>query len=299
MNGVLVVDKPGGLSSHDVVARVRRVAGQRSVGHAGTLDPMATGVLVVLLGEGTKLASYLTADDKVYRAAIRLGSETDTLDAEGEVVERAPVPALDVGGVRRVVESFLGPQQQRAPVVSALKVNGRALHERYRRGEEVEAPIRAVRMRWFDGLTYADGLVTLRVGVAKGYYVRSLARDLGLALGTRGHLEALRREASGALELRDAVPLDALLATAGPERLASSLLSLADAVAHLPQVELSAAGANDAFHGRLVRAADYTSQAVRVGDQPLALLGPDGSLVAIGQGHAKGTLRVVRGFRCA
>ncbi|NOY90058.1 MAG: tRNA pseudouridine(55) synthase TruB [Deltaproteobacteria bacterium] len=297
LHGVLVVDKPAGLSSHDVVSRVRRVAGQRGVGHAGTLDPMATGVLVVLLGEGTKLASHLTSDDKIYQAEITLGSETDTLDAEGEVTARAEVPVLSAESVRRAAELFLGAQDQRAPVVSALKLRGTSLHERYRRGEAVEAPIRRVHMHWLEFLGYRAPVAALRVGVAKGYYVRSLARDLGLALGTRAHLSSLRRLGSGSLSLDGAVPLDALLEPEGRARLEAALLPLEAAVGHLPQARLVARGAEDAFHGRAVRPADYTLRGRLSQGELAAMLGPDGRLLALGKLQPNGALRVARGFR--
>jgi len=143
-HGVLVVDKPSGPTSHDVVAWARRALRTRAVGHAGTLDPMATGVLVLAIGEATKLVPYLTLDEKEYELELVLGAETDTLDAQGQVVAQAPVPSLDEAHVRAVAARFLGPQQQRAPVYSAIKVDGVALHRRARRGDVVEAPLRDV-----------------------------------------------------------------------------------------------------------------------------------------------------------
>ncbi|MGB9339614.1 MAG: tRNA pseudouridine(55) synthase TruB, partial [Polyangiales bacterium] len=146
MNGVLIVDKPAGCTSHDVVQRVRKAIGQRSVGHAGTLDPLATGVLVVALGEGTKLVSHLQRDDKRYEVSIALGAETDSLDADGEIVRTAEVPALDRETVEKALATFIGRHPQEAPKLSAIKVGGTPLHRRMRRGEEVEAPVREVEL---------------------------------------------------------------------------------------------------------------------------------------------------------
>jgi tRNA pseudouridine55 synthase len=303
VHGVLAVDKPRGPTSHDVVARVRKALGTRAVGHAGTLDPMATGVLVVAVGEGTKLVRWLTADDKVYRATVALGAETDTLDADGEVVERAPVPPeLDRGRAAAVAARFVGTQRQRPPAFSAIKVDGRALHERARRGEEVEVPEREVTVRRLEILAVerdADGArVELEVEAAKGFYVRSLGRDLARALGTRGHLTALRRLRSGAFGLEGAVS-GALLerAAAGDEpakaELRASLRPLAAACEGMPRVTLDARGVEDARHGRPIRA---SAVALEEGAEPVALLDPEGRLVAVGK-RERGRLRVVRGVR--
>ncbi|MBW2404697.1 MAG: tRNA pseudouridine(55) synthase TruB, partial [Deltaproteobacteria bacterium] len=146
MNGLLIVDKPAGCTSHDVVRRVRKALGQRSVGHAGTLDPLATGVLVVAVGEGTKLVSHLQSDDKRYEVTIALGAETDSLDADGEVTETAKVPPLDSAMVERALLPFIGRHRQEAPKLSAIKLGGTPLHRRVRRGEDVEAPVREVEL---------------------------------------------------------------------------------------------------------------------------------------------------------
>ena len=301
IDGVMVVDKPKGPTSHDVVAMVRRALGTRSVGHAGTLDPMATGVLVVAVGEGTKLVRWLTADDKRYRATVQLGAETDTLDAEGEVVVRAPVPPLSVESVREVAAGFLGRQRQRVPAFSAVKVDGRTLHERARRGEAVEAPEREVVVHRLAIGSVADDRVELEVEAAKGFYVRSLGRDLARALGTRGHLVALRRLASGAFTLEGALAGEVLQSAArGDEdaraEVRAGVRTLAEACRGMPRVILDAQGVEHAHHGRPIdlRFGEVLDP-LEEGAEPVALLDRSGALVAIGS--FSGELRVRRGVR--
>ncbi len=291
VEGIVVVDKPSGFTSHDVVARARRALGTRAVGHAGTLDPMATGVLVLAVGRATKLVPWLTATDKRYEATLRLGVATHSLDADGEIVARASVPALDGATVQRAAEAFLGRRGQRAPAVSAIKVGGRRLHERVRKGERVEPPVRevelfAVRVRALEGCE-----VRLGLHCGKGFYVRSFGRDLAEALGTVGHLSALRRTASGPFTLDDAVAFDRL-AEARP-------LGLAEAVRRwMPQVELSDRAFEDARHGRPIALEDLSTPlpplAGGTEDEVLALL-HEGALVALARREGRG-LRVVRGF---
>ncbi len=208
MDGILLVDKAKGPTSHDVVARVRRALSQRSVGHAGTLDPMATGLLVIGLGEGTKLLAALTDDDKAYEARIELGTSTDTLDAEGTVTETAAVPTFDRATVERAVLDFVGTHLQVAPAYSAIKRDGRPLYELARRGEVVDAPTREVVLRTVAVGEISDRFIDIRMECGKGFYVRSFARDLAAALGTLGHLSALRRLASGGHRVNDALAYD-------------------------------------------------------------------------------------------
>src|SRR5262245_5092343 len=185
MRGVLIVDKAEGPTSHDVVRLARRVFGTRAVGHAGTLDPMASGVLVLGIGEGTKLLAHLGADDKRYAARVTLGAETDTLDALGQVTARAPVPAgLDLAQVRTAAQGFLGTITQRAPEYSALKQGGEPLYARVRRGEAVTAPEREVMVHALAIESVGADSIQLTLHCGKGFYVRSLARDLARALGT-------------------------------------------------------------------------------------------------------------------
>lgn len=295
VHGVLVVDKPKGPTSHDVVARARKALGTGSIGHAGTLDPMATGVLVLGVGEGTKLLRWLVADDKAYQAAVSLGAETDTLDAEGAVTERAPVPPLDRARVEAVAARFVGTYAQHPPAYSAIKVGGEALYEKARRGETVEVEAREVTVRRLAIESVEADRIALAVECAKGFYVRSLARDLARALETRGHLVALRRTQSGAFTLADAVEMDAIeRAASGDEgarvALRARLLPLADACREMPKVVLDARALEDARHGRPVRAE------APPGDGPLALVSTDGALVAIAERRGE-RLQVLRGVR--
>jgi len=299
VHGVLVIDKPRGPTSHDVVARVRRALGTRAVGHAGTLDPMATGVLVVAVGEATKLVRWLTEDAKSYRATVALGVETDTLDAEGQAVERAPIPAsLTLERARAVAsERFSGTITQRPPAFSAIKVGGRPLHERARRGEVVEVPEREVTVHRLEVLALEAGALELSMDVSKGFYVRSLARDLARALETRGHLSALRRTRSGSFELAGALEGARLwLAASGDEaareEVRAALVSPAAACAGMERVVLDAEGVSNARHGRPIDAAHSGAPL----GAPLALFDESERLIAIGVGRGS-LIQVVRGLR--
>ncbi len=302
MNGLLVVDKPRGVTSHDVVQWARRALRTRAVGHAGTLDPMATGVLVIAVGEGTKLVRWLTADDKVYIASVALGAETSTDDAEGAITERAPVPPMSVERVRAVAAGFLGTITQRPPAFSAIKVGGRALHERARRGEAVEVPEREVAVHRLEVVEVAPERIDLELEVSKGFYVRSLARDLARALGTRGHLSALRRVRSGSFDLRRAASGELLeRAASGDEaaraELRALLRTLGDACAAMPRVILHGRGVEDARHGRPIRLEHARGAgALEPACEPVAMLDEAGALVAIGALRGE-HLAVVRGVR--
>ena len=209
ISGILNIDKPAGMTSHDVVDRVRQISGQRRVGHAGTLDPLATGVLVVCLGQATRVAEYLMASDKVYRAQIRLGVSTDTHDAEGQVTATAEV---DVGEeeVREALASFAGSIQQVPPMYSALKREGVPLYKLARRGITVEREPRSVEIHDIELLDWNPPLLTIRVQCSPGTYIRALARDLGQKLDCGAHLQSLTRLASGHFTLEKAVSLDKL-----------------------------------------------------------------------------------------
>jgi tRNA pseudouridine55 synthase len=293
MNGLLVVDKPAGCTSHDVVQRVRKALRQRSVGHAGTLDPLATGVLVVAVGEGTKLVSHLQSDDKRYEVTIALGSETDSLDADGEVTETADVPSLDQRTVENALRRFIGRHPQEAPKLSAIKVGGTPLHRRARRGEEIEAPVREVELYEATVDEVSDETLRLSLHCGKGFYVRSLARDVARALGTRGHVKALRRTASGAFSIDDALYGDNLAAEAIAER----LIPLKEACRALTRVELTDDGVAHARHGRPIGPEVILGDAWRdaPAEESLVLFAPNGEPVALGRRVDDG-IRVVRGF---
>jgi len=192
------------MTSHDVVAKARRWFGTREIGHAGTLDPMATGVLVLAIGEATKLVPYLSASDKEYEATITLGVETDTLDADGKEKSRAPVPATWTTSLDAAVEEERKRTMQLPPIFSAIHAQGARSHERARRGEIVELDERPVRVLSLDVVATRAESLDVRMVVSKGYYVRALARDLAARLGTVGHLTALRRVRSGTFTLADA-----------------------------------------------------------------------------------------------
>jgi tRNA pseudouridine55 synthase len=238
------VDKPAGLTSHDAVQRVRRALGIRSVGHTGTLDPFATGLLIVLVGRATRLARFVESQAKTYRAVARLGARTDTDDRTGAVLEEHPVERLDAGEVRRALERFVGPGRQRPPAYSAKHVGGERSYRLARRGETVEPAEVAVTVHAVEWLGWAPPEVEFRVTVSAGTYIRAIARDLGALLGVGGYLVALRREAIGPIPVDQAAPLDAV----GPE----SVLPPASVLPHLPAVALDPAARGHAVHGRTV-----------------------------------------------
>jgi tRNA pseudouridine55 synthase len=210
-NGLLLVDKPQGLTSHDVVARVRRILHEKKVGHAGTLDPMATGLLVLAVGPSTRLLRFAQSETKRYSGAVKFGVATDSLDADGVVVERQPVPALTRDLIDAASSAMLGSQPQTPPMVSAIKIDGQRLHELARRGVEVERRAREISVASF-ALTPTDDDTVWRFDVvcSVGTYVRVLLSDLAVALGTVGHLVELRRLASGAHVVEHALTLDEL-----------------------------------------------------------------------------------------
>jgi tRNA pseudouridine55 synthase len=288
-DGVLVLDKPSGPTSHDVVRRARRALSTRAVGHAGTLDPMASGVLVLGVGEGTKLLQHLTGADKAYVATVELGVATDSLDAEGVVTGRADVPPLTTALVQEVSRRFVGEQLQRAPEISAIKQGGVRLYERARRGEAVVAPERAVAVRELEILAVLERAIELRVACSKGFYVRALARDFAAALGTLGHLSRLRRTHSGQFSLADAVDAS----DAGAWR--AAVLPLSAAVRDFCQCRLSKQGAIEVGHGRPVLREHVESAWPKPGPEPVALFDDAGALRALGRAEAD-RIVVIRGM---
>lgn len=238
VSGVLIVDKPAGMTSHDVVSRVRRVLQTRRVGHAGTLDPDATGVLVICVGDACRLVEYLSADDKEYEATVLFGASTDTDDAAGRVLAVASAEKLTRATVEAVTRSFIGPLQQRVPRVSAVHIGGRRAYELAREGETFDAPVREVVVHSLEMLSFQPGVTaTARVKVecSKGTYVRSLCRDFGEALGVPAHLGTLRRLRSGRFSITDALPLSEWEGQPDP---ADALWPLAKAAEALPQIGL-------------------------------------------------------------
>jgi tRNA pseudouridine55 synthase len=260
--GLVLVEKPKGMTSHDVVDVVRRGLGTRKVGHAGTLDPMATGLLILGVGRATRLLRFLGDLAKSYEGTGRLGVETDTLDAEGSVVRTFAVEATP-DDLARAVRALVGPSLQRPPAYSAVKIGGRKLYEAARRGEELEAPARPIHVEAFDVLSYEPPDFGFRVTCSGGTYVRVLVADVGSALGCGAHLVGLRRTAIGPFRVEDAG------APQGPLR----VLSIERAVAHLPRVDLDAAEAIAASNGSILGPAGVAG--------PYGVFGPDGRLIGV------------------
>lgn len=207
MNGLLLVDKPAGITSHDVVDRIRRAAGTRRVGHTGTLDPGATGLLVLCLGAATRLSEHLTGLDKVYEGSMRLGIVTDSYDMDGKMVAESPVPGLTIQDIQKICDRFTGEIMQVPPMVSAVKVGGERLYKRARQGEVVERAPRQVTVREFQVLSYEAPDAQIRVRCTRGTYVRSLCHDVGQALGCGATLASLRRTFVGQFSVQDALPV--------------------------------------------------------------------------------------------
>lgn len=260
--GLLLLDKPRGVTSHDVVDQVRTALGTRKVGHAGTLDPMATGLLLVGVGRATRLLRFLSGLDKTYEGTFRLGVETDTLDAEGEVIHTAPV-TVGEPEVRAAMAALVGEGSQRPPAYSAVKVGGRKLYEAARRGEALESEPRRIRVQAFDLLGFDGRDVRFRAVVSSGTYVRVLAADVGAALGCGAHLAELVRTRIGPYALEDAT------APGSP----GSPLPLDRAVAHLPRLELEAEEARVARHGSILGPAGIAG--------PYAVVDPRGELIGV------------------
>jgi len=286
VDGLIIVDKPAGMTSHDVVARLRRLAGTRRVGHGGTLDPMATGVLVTGLGKATRLLGHLALTQKEYLATIRLGQATDTCDAEGEVISAAPAGGLTLAGVRAAIGPLTGEIQQVPPAVSAVKVAGTRAYRLARAGAPPDLPPRTVTVASFGVLAARPGGdvfdIDVAVACSSGTYIRALARDLGESLGVGGHVTALRRTRAGPYDLGAAHTLGELEA-------GLSLIPLARAAA-------------DAFPARLLTGDEATrlSHGGRLpGDDAdpgtQAAFAPDGTLIALIE-HREGHLRPVAVF---
>lgn len=292
MNGVLVVDKPYGPTSFDVVHRLRSLLRLKKAGHTGTLDPAATGVLPICLGEATKIAGFITEGDKAYDAVFALGVETDTLDAVGKVTSEAPVPLLTQTLLEGALEQFRGPILQVPPMYSAIKIKGKRLYELARQGEEVERPAREVTVHALRLLDFSATELTVSVRCSKGFFVRSLAQDVGRALGCGGHLKALRRTQSGPFTLTQSLGLD-LLATwveegpAGLAALQQRLVPLAQALVELPALEVHGEDIARVAHGVPLEVSPSLE------GQRLRLLGPEGRLLAVAE-SVRGRLRYLR-----
>lgn len=217
LEGVLLVDKPGDHTSHDVVARLRGKLKMRRIGHAGTLDPMATGLLIMLIGKATRISQYLISLDKEYEGTIELGKVTDSQDAEGQVMETRPVPPITEADLRAAMQGFLGDQYQMPPMYSAIKIKGVPLYRSARKGEEVEREPRFIRVTSFELTRFGLPAFDFRLRSSKGTYVRTIAHDLGQRLGCGAHLSALRRTATDRFQVSQALTLDAIEQMSLPE----------------------------------------------------------------------------------
>jgi tRNA pseudouridine55 synthase len=215
VNGLLVIDKPSGMTSHDVVGRLRKITGEKSIGHLGTLDPMATGVLPLLLGKFTRLAQYFSSAEKSYSGTIRFGFATDTYDAEGQATEPDSLPKLTLEQVRAAASRFRGEMEQMPPAYSAKKIGGRPAYQLAREGKPVELKAARVRIHTFQILALEDALASFIMAISAGGYVRSVAHELGQDLGCGAHLRSLRRTQAGVFTLADAHALDELALFAG------------------------------------------------------------------------------------
>jgi tRNA pseudouridine55 synthase len=284
MHGVLVVDKPQGLTSFDVVREVRRALGVKKAGHTGTLDPLATGVLPVCVGDATKIAQFITEATKAYDATVRLGVRTDTFDAEGQVLEERPVPPITREVLESALARFRGTFLQTPPMYSAVKVNGRRLYELARAGQKVERVPRQVTVYELVLRDYSATEFKLSVRCSKGFFVRCLAEELGEALGCGAHLTALRRTQSGPFTLAQALPLAEIELRRAA--LKPRLVSLADALADVAELVVTAAEAERVRHGAVVEVAPSLTGLFRV-------LGPGRELLALAEA-VRGRLRYRR-----
>jgi tRNA pseudouridine55 synthase len=283
IDGALLLDKPLGVSSNRALQDAKKLLGAKKAGHGGTLDPLASGLLVVLAGEATKFAGPMLDADKEYLATVKLGITTSTADAEGEVLEQRPVD-VTADRVASSLERFRGPIEQMPPMHSALKRDGVPLYEHARAGRTVERARRRVEIHELEILQCAPPILELRVRCSKGTYIRALAEDIGAALGTGAHLAGLRRTASGRFNVRDAVTLDELRAM--PDR-RSALLPLRVLLEGLPSTELDAASEARLRNGQALKISGLEA-GLR------ALYRADGAVIGLGEAQAEGILKALR-----
>jgi tRNA pseudouridine55 synthase len=285
IDGALLLDKPVGVSSNAALQRAKKLLGAAKAGHAGTLDPLASGLLVALFGEATKFAGPLLDSDKEYLATLKLGERTATGDAEGAVLERKPAQ-LEKPQILAVLERFRGEIEQVPPMHSALKHKGTPLYRLARRGEEVARAARRVRISQLDALKLQGSVLGLRVVCSKGTYIRVLAEDIGAALGCGAHLSALRRTGSGRFRIENALTLDALEALPAHER-RRALLALPELLQGLPRAQLGAAEEARLRQGQVLQ--------IRGLERGLcAVVRPDGGVIGLGTADGDGGLKPLR-----
>jgi tRNA pseudouridine55 synthase len=281
MNGVLLIDKPSGPTSHDVVARIRNISKERTVGHTGTLDPMATGLLPLVMGKATRLAPYFSGSEKTYLAEIRLGFETSSDDAQGTAITEPSQSIPNAVAVQAALTQFAGTYEQVPPQVSAKRVDGKKSYDLVRKDKGVELKPVTVTVSSLQVHGCTGALVRLEVTASAGFYVRALARDLGRALGCGGHLASLRRTRSGHFDISNAIKFeDAERLGPGVE---AHLISAADALSHFPAVTANLAGFKRATHGNSLAPHHLAGQFVPSTStgQKVRILAEDGSLIAL------------------
>ena len=284
MTGILLVDKPGGWTSHDVVAKLRGVMGERRIGHSGTLDPMATGLLVVFLGRATRAVEFAEADEKTYLAELLLGVATDTQDSTGSVLSRSgEIP--DRSALEKALERFRGEIEQIPPMYSAIKKDGKKLYELARKGLEVERRPRRIRIDALEALSGGADRYTLRIRCSKGTYVRTLCHDIGQALGCGACMSALRRTAAGAFSVEQAHTLPEILECADPKAL---LLPVDSLFAEKPACTVDEKHLRAVYNGGAFPAPELQEGEYRV-------YGPDGSFLLLGRAE-QGRVYTVKSF---
>ena len=294
VDGILVLNKEMGWTSHDVVAKMRKIMGMTKVGHAGTLDPAATGVLPILLGRATRIAEYLLEWDKEYRAILRLGETTDTQDATGKILTQHDTSAVGEETLRQVVARFRGPQRQIPPMYSAVKVGGKPLYKAARAGETVERAERAIVVHELDILAIDGRDVTLNVACSKGTYIRTLCADIGHALGVGGHLYALERLRVGPLSIDHALTVEQVATQAAIGTIEERLVTLNQALDRLPVLRVTDEQARLVLHGGAVAPAGIETFATTMVPVPVRLQDEEGRLLAIGMydGRVAETIKV-------
>lgn len=280
-SGIVLVDKPEGMSSAHVVNRIKRIFQVKKAGHTGTLDPFATGLMVVTLNRATRISRYYLGGDKSYEATLRLGSTTDTLDPTGQVVATAPVPLLTKEEILAAFSRFTGPILQKPPVYSALKHEGKPLYQHAREGRPVEKPPRPVTIHDIRLISFDLPEIRFAVSCSTGTYIRTLAADLAQEMGSVGHLTALRRTRTCKQDIQGAMDLEALTLAREENRLAPCVLPMAAALDFLPQVTVNKALTEHVIHGKLLRMTDLGLDAPLASAPEICLLTPEGVLLAV------------------
>ena len=279
MDGILLINKPAGYTSHDIVGIVRKKLHTKKVGHCGTLDPDATGVLVVCVNKATKAIQFLMSDTKVYRATLSLGKSTDTYDASGKILEEKEVGQISQAQVIDVLNSFLGKSKQKPPIYSAIKVNGKKLYEYARNGEEVEIKERDIEIMMIELIDFSNNEIVFDVKCSKGTYIRSLCVDIAKKLGYPGHMSHLERRQAGRFLITDCITLEQL------ENDDYSLHSIDDSLCGFPQLKLD--DPTPVYHGKQIKS-DLTGQ--------VAIYDNQNHLLAIYESTGQGYLKNVRGL---